>query len=864
MAFVKKLLIFLLFIFSFINAYSINLNDTVSYWTFDNTNLSGSNPLDITLNGYDGTTNDMTTGVNGVIDQAFDYDGVNDYYNVGGQSMIDWLNDFDVNGKSWSYWVNASNVGIGLALSYTRDADNNPQLDAGTWDGSNYLRFVVGDDSGNLITATSGFVLNTSEWYHIVGTWNKSSNTLKMYVNGVEVDSQTGTSGTISQYGTDEPFTIGARRDGTTTAQFFNGQMDEWSLWNVTLDNGEVTQLYNSSNGYQFPFNNASAPVGPTPAITSNLSASYNVENISVRLTTSADVNMSYVIDGGAETSICNECDAINFNLTDLTEITHNVTWISTDENGQSNTSESFLIDLTNPILNVINLNTTSYEVDFSSLITCSDTNLVSCNVTTDEGNTFSYTNSSYLFATNGNHTFNVTAIDSVGNTNTSTNNLIFINPEFKVYFNNNSANVENFRVNSTNYTNYFNGSIYDYGVGVFNFVFQKTAYAEINFTVNMTDNGLVNETVFINSVFINLQLKDIDTGLDAPNGNYTVLISDLDSNSSNIQNIINANNISILNTYAIDTNLSISIVNNDTVTNSLLLVNPRQNISLDIYLNFENVTTRTIEVLTSSLSAITFSNVYLYTFVEGDGFILETVKQTNVQGQVSFNIVELTKIYTICNTNEGFEKCISQITFEDPATDQYQIIHDSTLNPIEKNYLQYISYSFSENKTNTSTEMTFTFEDSNAVVDAFCMNVTRYTNDTSNYLGVYCNNNPSGQVVQSFSLTTDQRIEFDFVYLYEDIYTKLNKYVTYYDNVDFTEVKETSIIDVIFLALFFAISGYLLRLSDFDLYNIGVLGFLIVTFIIQSVITENYSNLSIWGFLLIKTLLLYFTRAEA
>ena len=53
------------------------LNDAAVYYSFDDDNLTGSNPNDLSGNGYNGVNTDAITGVTGVLLQQFDYDGVN-------------------------------------------------------------------------------------------------------------------------------------------------------------------------------------------------------------------------------------------------------------------------------------------------------------------------------------------------------------------------------------------------------------------------------------------------------------------------------------------------------------------------------------------------------------------------------------------------------------------------------------------------------------------------------------------------------------------------------------------------------------------------------------------------------------------
>jgi hypothetical protein len=55
--------------------------------------------------------------------------------------------------------------------------------------------------------------------------------------------------------------------------------------------------------------------------------------------------------------------------------------------------------------------------------------------------------NQTFNFTTNGNQSYNITAIDLAGNTITESG-VTLVNPYFYVYFNNNSEFISNFSIN--------------------------------------------------------------------------------------------------------------------------------------------------------------------------------------------------------------------------------------------------------------------------------------------------------------------------------------------------------------------------------------------------------------------------------
>lgn len=86
--------------------------------------------------------------------------------------------------------------------------------------------------------------LNT--WTHVLCTYNGSE--LKTYVNGELVNTFVDPGISLQS---SLPFMIGRQPNNRGYPYYFNGRVDEVSVWNRTLSRGEVSYLYNNSNGVQ-------------------------------------------------------------------------------------------------------------------------------------------------------------------------------------------------------------------------------------------------------------------------------------------------------------------------------------------------------------------------------------------------------------------------------------------------------------------------------------------------------------------------------------------------------------------------------------------------------------------------------------
>ena len=75
-----------------------------------------------------------------------------------------------------------------------------------------------------------------------------------MYADGVLIGSDTGSSTHVAYDSPNYPL-IGANQYNATTYQeYFLGKLDAVSVWNRELTAADVTELYNSGTGKQYPY----------------------------------------------------------------------------------------------------------------------------------------------------------------------------------------------------------------------------------------------------------------------------------------------------------------------------------------------------------------------------------------------------------------------------------------------------------------------------------------------------------------------------------------------------------------------------------------------------------------------------------
>jgi hypothetical protein len=181
----------------------------------------------------------------GLINTSVGFNGANAYINLPNNTgQFNFSDDFSV-----SLWVKPANTTgyIILMADYLNSGINNYgyllDLTGGT------TRFLIFDG-----TNQGGIVINqlpiSNVWNHIVITRKKSTIT-KMYYNGVLKTPSSTTNPTLNP--TYQPTMVPSF--GAWLGNYkYTGWMDAVNFWTKELTATEVTTLYNSSNGIQYPF----------------------------------------------------------------------------------------------------------------------------------------------------------------------------------------------------------------------------------------------------------------------------------------------------------------------------------------------------------------------------------------------------------------------------------------------------------------------------------------------------------------------------------------------------------------------------------------------------------------------------------
>jgi len=222
-----------------ISAYDFNELPT-DYTLIDN---EGSN--DFPFSGL--PTVYPTQGETGVMSYSYLFDGTDDYIK---RSSAD-NNLTPVTNHSVSVWVKRAGAGssaTGYIISRWNLLVNDPFYYMSLND-SDVLIFSYADNTITVkeISYSPGSDIWTGNWKHIVYT--RSGTTMKLYVNGSLVSTDTGGNGSANQTSSTYCDTFGVSYISGSKAGYFNGYIDQTAIWSIALSQSQITELYNNGIG---------------------------------------------------------------------------------------------------------------------------------------------------------------------------------------------------------------------------------------------------------------------------------------------------------------------------------------------------------------------------------------------------------------------------------------------------------------------------------------------------------------------------------------------------------------------------------------------------------------------------------------
>lgn len=231
----------------------------ISHWELEE--ASGTR---IDSHGSNDLTDNNTVGsATGIQGDGADFEENNDEYlsiTDASQTGLDLSGDFSV-----SAWINleklpstATKQSMGI-VSKSNSGTNNVAYHINFNDFDNDLEINISGDgtfsNRNSMRTASPFVTSgeLGNWIHVLVTYDVSAENITLYKNGTDTGDSTSISGTgvTTIKNSSVPFVIGRGNQNDTTA-YFDGVIDEVTIWSRELSASEVTDIYNSGDGIPY------------------------------------------------------------------------------------------------------------------------------------------------------------------------------------------------------------------------------------------------------------------------------------------------------------------------------------------------------------------------------------------------------------------------------------------------------------------------------------------------------------------------------------------------------------------------------------------------------------------------------------
>jgi len=386
----------------------------VSYYKFD----EGSGAVIDSIN-FMNLTNSGATNTTGIIKSGYDFEA----------SESDYMTNSSNYGISGTQ-ARTINVWVNLETNVTQEFVSTGTISSGKYWALRYSPPSLSIDYEGSNTVSNTTIPSLGNWIMITGSYDGTKG--KIFVNGQLTADETDTISTTLTL-----FNVGKRGNN---ANYVDGKMDEIGVWNRSLSQAEVTQLYNGGDGISYTnvFGSGLTITLNSPENYYNQSTSDPI-NFNVTVTDDfgvASVNLS--IDG-----VLNETNTSTFNGTYIfskiiAEGSHNWTIDAYDSEGNHETSSTrfFDVDYNNPVLtsasNLTNLTTFILPTNSTWSFSASDPHLDQCYYnSTDHAQTIITCNSTIQteWATQGEKEITYCANDTFGfeTCNTDTINIFLI-----------------------------------------------------------------------------------------------------------------------------------------------------------------------------------------------------------------------------------------------------------------------------------------------------------------------------------------------------------------------------------------------------------------------------------------------------
>lgn len=219
----------------------------VAHWKLEE---ASGNRADSSGNGTTLTDNNTVTSNPGKVGTAAQFTAASSEWLSAADNASVSMGDIDFTVAAWLYYDSLPAGNIPAVVKWSAGTDGLGDEYFLSTNGSNQFVFFLrnaANTANGTVTGTTFGALSTGTWYYVMAGHDAANDLLFISVNNGARDTAAHTTG-----GRDggANFTIGSWSGGSS--DFFNGRIDEVSLWKKVVTTTDRDSIYNSGNGLAF------------------------------------------------------------------------------------------------------------------------------------------------------------------------------------------------------------------------------------------------------------------------------------------------------------------------------------------------------------------------------------------------------------------------------------------------------------------------------------------------------------------------------------------------------------------------------------------------------------------------------------
>lgn len=210
-------------------------SDIVLYYHLNDTD---SSITDYSGLGHTGVYGGVLWGEDGWLGDGLGFEGIDDFIETTYSQDFNFTSTDEFTVSAWIYWHGVADVNDGEVIGHYSST-----YDRRGWMlqvRNNQTRFAVCSDGtiGSCVYSTDTNIINKNNWYWVLGNWNGTHT--KVYVNATL---STDVEAIDTVYGNSS---VDVRTARQLSQAYFDGVIDEVILWNRSLTDNEITNIYNN------------------------------------------------------------------------------------------------------------------------------------------------------------------------------------------------------------------------------------------------------------------------------------------------------------------------------------------------------------------------------------------------------------------------------------------------------------------------------------------------------------------------------------------------------------------------------------------------------------------------------------------